>query len=116
MISATTGITRYHKQFGGDDGLLKRCQKLAVVLKDERRAFRIRKIRDILHVQAATIMTEVRALRLLAILPFAQPWKYYHRGLLGSVHFSKGYEPYNYHAIPVEVRNAAEDWWDWMGY
>lgn len=120
MVSVRNDIchygNRYHKKFGGDDGLLKRCQKLAVVLKDERRAFRIRKIRDILHVQAATIMTEVGALRLLAILPFAQPWKYYHRGLLGSVHFSKGYEPYNYHTIPVEVRNAAEDWWDWMGY
>lgn len=92
------------------DGLLKKCQKLAVVLKDERRSFRIRKIRDTFRMEADKILVEVGALRLLAILPFAQPWKYYHEKLLGWVQYCKEYEGHYYHEIPEEVRNAAEDW------
>ena len=56
------------------DNLIQTAQGLAVVLQDEKRAFKIRKLRDELQSHAAESYNKIETYAALACLPYAKPW------------------------------------------
>lgn len=97
------------------DDLMKRCQKLAVTVQDEKRSFKIRKIRDLLREEAERTFAEIEELGNFAALPCAKPWKPNHERLFRHcryriVNINGG----DYHeSLPQAIRRAA-DIWGWM--
>lgn len=73
---------RYWDELRVYDDLLAKSQNLLVRLQDEKRAFKVRKLRDELRVEADKALQEVEALGYLAVLPYSLPPKPYHHGQL----------------------------------
>ncbi|RYP49758.1 hypothetical protein DL769_011047 [Monosporascus sp. CRB-8-3] len=86
------------------DSDLTTCQKLAVTLKDERRAFKIRQLRDQLRVEAEKVLAEIESLQDLATLPYARPWKRHHVKAFRDLELSTDED------MPETIVRAAETW------
>ena len=69
------------------DRIIKHAQGLAVVLQDESRATKIRRLRDGLERSAAKSYEEIKAGIGIAGLPFASPWPLHHQRLFETVRF-----------------------------
>lgn len=77
---------RYWNSVARYDRLLADSQTLLVRLQDERRALKIRRLRDELREEAEKSLTEVEALGHLAVLPYPLPARpYHHKWLLESM-------------------------------
>lgn len=91
------------------DDLLRRCQRLAAVLGDLRRATRVQEIREQLRTEAETALDELEARTYLAFLPFATPWKHRQQATLRYAHrgwLRQGHAP----NTPAAVRILVESW------
>ncbi|RYP53645.1 hypothetical protein DL768_001425 [Monosporascus sp. mg162] len=80
------------------------CQRLAVTLKDERRALKIRRLRDQLRVEAEKVLAEIESLHDLAALPYARPWKRHHVKSFRELELSTDED------MPEVIVRAAETW------
>ena len=97
----------------GIDNLLETAQNVAVILMDEKRAFRIRALRDRVQTEAAKALGEIEAYESLALLPNAVPWKLHHQRLFEDVNsLLKGYAWHldEYKQYPEVIRRAALHW------
>ncbi|RYP64901.1 hypothetical protein DL770_009109 [Monosporascus sp. CRB-9-2] len=86
------------------DSDLATCQRLAVTLKDERRAFKIRRLRDLLRAEAETVLAEIESLQDLAALPYARPWKRHHVKAFRDLELSTDED------VPEAIVRAADTW------
>lgn len=74
-----------HRQTKEVDKFIQMAQSLAVALLDERRAFKLRKLRDHVQAEALKAHREIEDLEALATLPYARPWALHHQRLFSSV-------------------------------
>lgn len=90
------------------DNLLRYAQHLAVVLQDEKRSFKIRKLRDELQSKATEAYDEIETRVGMAALPYAKPWPLYLQRFFlevnAEIRRGQGTE------FPEFVRQAARDW------
>ncbi|KAK3680340.1 hypothetical protein LTR37_021319 [Vermiconidia calcicola] len=90
------------------DRLIRRSQALAVILQDESRAFKVRKLRDQLQAETLKAFHEIKAYVGLASLPFAKSWPIYQQHFFHSMrldtHCSWETE------YPEVVKRAAREW------
>lgn len=98
------------------DGLLEDAQHLAVVLKDERRAFKVRDLRDTLQTEALKALEEIKSVNYILCDPLNshRQWKILHQRTFREViAHRKGYGPDSqkiYEAYPDFVKHAAAEW------
>ncbi|KAK3712773.1 hypothetical protein LTR37_008863 [Vermiconidia calcicola] len=90
------------------DRLIGRSQGLAVILQDERRAFKTRMLRDQLQAETLKAFQEIKAYVGLASLPFAKPWPIYQQHFLDSLRLDRhcSWEA----EYPEVVKRAAREW------
>jgi hypothetical protein len=90
------------------DTLLQSAQCLAVVQQDEKRAFKVRALRNKLQAKAIEAYEEIKARIGMAALPFAKPWPLHLQRFLHEVnleaHWGGRIE------YPNEVVQAAGEW------
>lgn len=98
------------------DGLLQDVQYLAVVLQDERRALKVRQLRDALQAEAHKALREIEALYSIMWDPLnsRRQWRIHHQLTFREVlayrnSCGPGAEEH-YKAFPDHVKNAAADW------
>ena len=94
------------------DDLMERCQRLAVTVQDDKRSFKIRKIRDLLHEEAERTFAEIEELGNLAALPCSKPWKQHHETLFRHLRyrFTKVEDADYDEGLPQAIRRAADIW------
>ena len=93
------------------DWLLQQAQSLAVVLLDESRAFKIRKLRDTLQAETTRAHAEIETLEPLAALPYTKkPWALPHQRLFSDVAHAVSRNLPSKDRYPPAVVRAAMVW------
>ena len=116
MVEVRNSVAHFGGRYWNDnetyDRLLANCQRLAVRVYDERRAFKIREIRDKLRKEADRTLQSIERLSWLDALPYARPWEYHHerafRRARGPADLCGAYEEH----VPQGIRRGA-DIWSW---
>ncbi|KAK4896875.1 hypothetical protein LTR27_005122 [Elasticomyces elasticus] len=86
IISLRNAVAHPGRHSGaGLDNLIEKVQTLAVHVGDERRAFKIRALRDDIQSMLKGMLAEIEAFEPLAGLPYAPPWPVHHQVLLHQV-------------------------------
>lgn len=97
------------------DHPLAACQRLAVVLQDEKRAFKIRAIRDRLRREVDRALEEIDSLKFFAVLPYARPWKcHLGNNIVRALRYKDWNGSYD-DQLPAIIRTAA-DIWSWSAH
>ncbi|KAK3648196.1 hypothetical protein LTR56_007608 [Elasticomyces elasticus] len=97
----------------GLDNLVEKVQTLAVHVGDERRAFKIRALRDDIQGMLKRMLAEIEAFEPLAGLPYAPPWPVHHQVLLHQVtstYDSCDGSSNEWATIPPVLKRAAMVW------
>ena len=92
------------------DHLLQRAQALAVVLGDEKTAFKVCALRDELQEAAIKTYEVVKAGVGIAALPFSRPWARHIQRLFDYMTFENPADDQKELPYPVEVLQAANEW------
>ncbi|KAK5742846.1 hypothetical protein LTR17_003094 [Elasticomyces elasticus] len=95
------------------DNLVEKVQTLAVHVGDERRAFKIRALRDDIQGMLKRMLAEIEAFEPLAGLPYAPPWPVHHQVLLHQVaskYDSCDWSSNEWATIPPVLKRAAMVW------
>ncbi|KAK4953725.1 hypothetical protein LTR10_008329 [Elasticomyces elasticus] len=114
IISLRNAVAHPGRHSGaGLDNLIEKVQTLAVHVGDERRAFKIRALRDDIQSMLKRMLAEIEAFEPLAGLPYAPPWPVHHQVLLHQV--TSKYDNCDgssneWATIPPVLRRAAMVW------
>lgn len=96
------------------DALITRAQKLAVILLDDKRAMKLRRLRDELRINAVKAVAEIEETFYGNLGPYApkgRQWALHHqRTFFGLVDAHKSKELWRYNPAPEIVKLAAWDW------
>lgn len=90
------------------DSLLKKAQRLAVLLQDERRSFKIRRLRDELQSSATEVYDEIKSRVGMAALPYAKPWPLYLQRFFGGINVDPHLGVPS--GLPEVIVQAAREW------
>ena len=90
------------------DRHIQRAQALAVVLRDENEAFKMRRLRNELQAKAEEAYEEIERYVGVASLPFAKPWPVYLQRFFDTVRFDVNFGERS--EYPEVVKRAAKEW------
>ena len=90
------------------DSLLQYAQALAVLLRDERRSFKVRKLRDELQSKATQAYDEIETRVGIAALPYAKPWPLYLQHFFSRINVDFDLGPTS--GLPEFIVQAAREW------
>ncbi|KAK5694764.1 hypothetical protein LTR97_009354 [Elasticomyces elasticus] len=114
IISLRNAVAHPGRHSGaGLDNLIEKVQTLAVHVGDERRAFKIRALRDDIQGMLKRMLAEIEAFEPLAGLPYAPPWPVHHQVLLHQVtstYDSCDGSSNEWATIPPVLKRAAMVW------
>ena len=90
------------------DSLLQYAQALAVLLQDERRSFKIRKLRDKLQSKATEAYDEIETRVGIAALPYAKPWPLHLQHFFSRINVDFDLGPSS--GLPDFIVQASREW------